>query len=372
MNILTTGERFGWRRRTYVAHFAKPLSRAILNELQEEFGEQLTETAKHPFRSEGKDVNIVFLHTHYVMERHRELLLESYLVYRADANGDGKLDAEERKVVLQEVLHGLRERHTRTSLQQQRRAMESADLPLPKVSHPEWSSFDGYPFALSSPANPVKEFKLRAPAPPTFGFDNRPHERNPSFDFVEMCLTSDFTSDTLAHIDIDARMLLRLLAKDYPYCGDTLLSILIPVTQSGLQQLLPPPTHRNYVEITRQLHKYAYTVSTTTSEFIMAKSVDSLIKGFNKVLKVISTGKIAQFCVNDDIENGDSRFVKSVDTTFKGIMQGFYGGLTADGGKSPVEKSESVEEINSAGLKFWGNSARKGGPGYEVEALVKG
>src|SRR5579862_3894510 len=96
---LIPGQRFGWRQRVYVAHFSKPLSRAVLAEMQNDFGEQINETSTHKFRSEGKDVNTVFLHTHYIMERHREMLLESYLVHRADANGDGGLDMEERQVM---------------------------------------------------------------------------------------------------------------------------------------------------------------------------------------------------------------------------------------------------------------------------------
>src|SRR5580704_11233744 len=83
---LIIGRRFGFRSRAYVAHFSKPLSRTILAELEENFGEEMTETSKHKFRSEGKDVNTIFLHTHYVMERHREVLLESYLLHRSDAN----------------------------------------------------------------------------------------------------------------------------------------------------------------------------------------------------------------------------------------------------------------------------------------------
>lgn len=365
---LTTGERFGWRRRTYVAHFAKPLSRTVLKELQGDFGDQLTETAKHHFRSEGKDVNTIFLHTHYVMERHREVLLESYLVHRADANGDGKLDAMERKVISQEIENGLKVRHIRTTHLEQLRAMGAADLPLPKMSRTLWASTDGYPFAITNPENPTKEWRERGPPQVTFNLDDPPHKRKPQFDFVEMCLTADFTSDALAHIEVDARMLFRLLAKDYPYCGDTLLAILVPTTQSGLHQLLPPPTHKQYREITHKLHQYAYTISSTTSEFIMARSVDSLTMGFSKALRIVPN--LAQICVNDDVENGDIMTVQKMDLTFKGILQGFYGAMTPNQGRSPVEKPESVEEINSAGLKFWGNWPHKGGPGYTEEAMV--
>ena len=61
--------------------------------------------------------------------------------------------------------------------------------------------------------------------------------------------------------------------------------------------------------------------------------------------------------------------IRKFDSTFKGIMQGYYGGLTADGGRSPVEKVESVENINDEGRQFWLSTSYKGGPGYEQNAI---
>src|SRR5436305_12280119 len=150
---LISGERFGNRRRVYVAHFGKPLSRTMLKEVEKEFNSDIIETSKHRFRSEGKEVNTIFLHTHYLMEGHREILLESFLVHRSDANSDGALDMEERRVLLSQIQEALKSRGVRKSVEQYEKAMNISDLPLPKVTTPAWSSSDGTPFALYTSAD---------------------------------------------------------------------------------------------------------------------------------------------------------------------------------------------------------------------------
>ena len=363
--ILIIGERFGSRRRSYIAHHSKVLSRTILRELAQEFRSQLNETSSHRFRAEGRDVNTIFLHTHYIIERHREILLESLLLYRSDANGDGKLDMEERQVLVSQIQMALQQKVPRRSLEEQSFGMAKAELPLPKMSTGVWAATDGYPFALTTPANPITEDNLRAPNPAVFTWIDPPHERNPSFDFIEMCLTNDFVRDNLADVAVDAKLLFRLLAKEYPFCGDTLLSILIPSVATGLHHLLPPPSHPQYSTIIHQLHKYAYTLSETSSEFIMAKNTAALVKGFSKALNTLNQHGLAQICVNDDVEHSSGSPVRKWDATLKGILQGYFGGFTADGGRSPVERLETVEPVNQEGNQFWDLVKKKGGPGYE-------
>ena len=361
---LISGERFGSRRRVYVAHFGKPLSRTILREVEKEFNSDIVETSKHRFRSEGKEVNTIFLHAHYLMERHRETLLESFLVHQSDANSDGALDMEERRVLLAQIQKALKSRGVRKSIEQYEKAMNISDLPLPKVTTPAWSSSDGYPFALYSSADAGAELYIHSVNRPMYGLKDMPHMRKPNFDFVEMCLTEDFVAEHLSDVKVDAKMLFRILAKDYPYCGDMLLAILIPSMETGLHHLLPSPSHKKYSEVVKQLHKYAYTISYAESEFIMAKSAETLQKGFNKVMRTLKWHTVSQFCVNDDVESIVGTTVQRMDALFKGILQGYFGGMTPDKGRSPVEKEETVEDINSAGREYWSSQGASGGPGY--------
>lgn len=359
------GKRFGWRRRSYIAHHGKTLSRKILQEMQQEFTKEIHETSTHRFRSEGKDVNTLFMHLHYIVERHREVLLESYLVHRSDANGDGLLDIEERQVLLTQIQTALKQKVARKSLQEQLLAMTTSHLPLPKVSKSVWSSMDGYPFTLKTPSNPTTEEMITDPNPPMFTVHDPPHTRVPEFDFVEMCLTKDFGRPSLADVKVNARRLFELMSKEYPYCGDTLLSILIPSSMTGLHHLLPPPSHQKYSDITHQLHNYAYTITETSSEFIMAPTAESLKRAFNRALRTLKDHGLAQFCVNDDAESDFGALIQRLDLTLKGILQGYFGGLTADRGRSPVEKAETVEDINDYGKTFWSSASLHGGPGYE-------
>lgn len=162
-------------------------------------------------------------------------------------------------------------------------------------------------------------------------------------------------------------MLFKLIAKEYPYCGDMLLATLIPSAATGLAHILPAPSHPKYSEIVTGLHKYAYTISESYSEFIMAKSADALKKGFVRVLRSFRHHIVAQFCVNDDVEQSGGTMVNNMDATFKGILQGYFGGYTESRGRSPVEKLETVEDVNGPGTEFWGGLTEPGGPGYREE-----
>jgi len=333
--------------------------------MEADFRDAFNETSTHHFRSEGKDVNSIFMHMHYIVERHREVLLEAYLVHRADANGDGTLDFEERQAVHQQIEQALKTRtHRRTSLADQEGAYAYIGLRGPKVSKPLWTSQDGYPFVLKHPANPTSAEDIRAPGPETFTASDLPHTRRPTFDFFEMCLTTDFVNPALTEEKVDVQKLFDLFSKEYPYCGDNLLSILIPTSPNGLFNLLPAPSHGKYGEITRLLHRYSYLITETPSEFIMAGSADGLKRGFIRALRTMKTRVLAQICVNDDVV-GDAKTVERMDRTFRGILQGYYGGLTREGGRSPVEREDTVEPMNEEGKAFWNSAVIKGGPGYE-------
>ena len=296
------------------------------------------------------------------MERHREILLESYLVHRADVNGDGVLDLEERQVLLSQIQSALQQKFLRQTLHQQIHAMNITNIPLPKVSKPLWSSTDGYPFVLKTPSDSPLEEDIKAPNESMYNVDDPPHTRAPKYDFVEICLTANFVKSTPSTFEVDTETLFQLFSKEYPYCGDMLLAILIPSSPIGLHHLLPPRSHPKYRFLTHQLYKYSYTISYTSSEFIMATSVEALNKGFQRILRTLKNKSLAQFCVNDDIILGDTRVTELL---FQGIIQGYFGGFTSDGGRSPVEKIESVGKVSEVGAQFWRSVSLYGGPGYD-------
>lgn len=60
------------------------------------WADELTDTASQKFRGSGHDTNMAFFFINYVIERHREALLWSYLVARIDEDEDGWIDEVEK------------------------------------------------------------------------------------------------------------------------------------------------------------------------------------------------------------------------------------------------------------------------------------
>ncbi|KAH9933266.1 hypothetical protein B0H21DRAFT_835315 [Amylocystis lapponica] len=84
-------QRFGSRHRPYIVHEAKTVSRALLGELEAHWPDAFAASATHPFRETRigtGDVNTLFLHAHFVVERAREALLWAWAVARVGAPDD--------------------------------------------------------------------------------------------------------------------------------------------------------------------------------------------------------------------------------------------------------------------------------------------
>lgn len=87
---LPTGDRFGLRKRPYVAHEAKALKRTLISEISLIWSTELAATASHPFRTDPRlrDAHIGFMAAHFVVERWREGLLWSWVVARLGGRED--------------------------------------------------------------------------------------------------------------------------------------------------------------------------------------------------------------------------------------------------------------------------------------------
>jgi len=80
-------QRFGQRNRPYVAHIPKVISRALFAEVSSIWSKEFLDTSGHRFRGE-RDVYSVFLFTHLVVERAREIMLWSWIVGTIGADDD--------------------------------------------------------------------------------------------------------------------------------------------------------------------------------------------------------------------------------------------------------------------------------------------
>ena len=88
-------QRFGQRKRPYLAHIPKVMSRAHFAEASSIWSEEFFDTAGHRFRGE-RDVYSAFLLAHLVVERAREIMLWSWIVGTIGADDD-TWSAEENK-----------------------------------------------------------------------------------------------------------------------------------------------------------------------------------------------------------------------------------------------------------------------------------
>lgn len=150
------GQRFGSRKRAYIHHVHKTYLQPLVEEAQLMFGDDLGRTASYRFRGEGQTVNHQVLTYNFVVERHREALLWSYLIARVDKDGDGVYSPEELEAAFSDL--GVSSKpggNTSVSLPVRDTLLEStikhslgeSRFPTPKETKYYFSSQDGYALA---------------------------------------------------------------------------------------------------------------------------------------------------------------------------------------------------------------------------------
>ncbi|KAJ7065847.1 hypothetical protein C8F01DRAFT_1366746 [Mycena amicta] len=104
-------ERFGTRKRPYMKHISRSLSLPLLHECLLAFGKPYAATPLSQFRGahfadREWEVNTIFLATHFIIERHREALLWSWVVGKWGgglARVRGVLDSGTKRAMWQEL-----------------------------------------------------------------------------------------------------------------------------------------------------------------------------------------------------------------------------------------------------------------------------
>ncbi|KAF8588240.1 hypothetical protein K439DRAFT_670883 [Ramaria rubella] len=233
--------RFGSRRRPYMAHAAKSISLSLMQEFSRMWEAQLAVTAAHPFRGMTvghKDVYSLFLFSHSIVERWREGLLWAWAVAKIGGMDDVWGPAE-RDRAWRDVGGVLGEREVnvpktaRTTAREDvvRDHLHAAGHTLSGSTKYVFVSADGYPYDYR---------------------DRRGNGRWPSF-------TSESGSDpfsdgdTMCTIDYKqcfdfpginkASDFFTRIAFDMPVCGDYVINALRAASgPSGLAAFLPDVT----------------------------------------------------------------------------------------------------------------------------------
>ncbi|KAF8327155.1 uncharacterized protein EI90DRAFT_3156249 [Cantharellus anzutake] len=238
-NSLLSGK-FGERWRPYGSHHVKVLSTPLLNEISLIWSSEILHTAAQPFRSilnsEG-DFYIMWLFSHFVVERWREALLWSWVVGKVGKK-DGGWDEEcaaraWKEVGGQEgeaklgVLKGKRETLKKEKIEDIRN-----DENFPPKTKFAFAAFDGYPYAGFGRRGAMSWFSSKQ-----------------FYDPSERCVLE--FNDCLAPVHDGQKLRSEGVFKRVAFeraqsCGDCIITALVKASGPlGLSAFLPP-TNRTF------------------------------------------------------------------------------------------------------------------------------
>ncbi|RHZ83239.1 hypothetical protein Glove_99g114 [Diversispora epigaea] len=324
-------KRFGYRKRAYVVHSAHVLSKTILKEISDEWAEEFHNTSSHRFRTVNPDIHTTFMFTHYVIEKHRETLLKSFLILKNDVNRNFKWELSERQKILKSLGSGESVGNDRKTLNNYDKIIESTGIEISSELKYTWSSMDGYPYAASSSADDIQTLNPD---------DHPPPKRKCKIDF-KYCFGEDFMSRSIQSVDIEN--IFNRIAYEKLECGDCIIQHIVKSSGDlGLEDFLPPPTKKYFITeqddilqpnaskncgkfqldyrsfVISQLYKYSYVIGKNSFDFILLKNFQRALKD----LEELELTKPSIFCINDDIVS-DSE-INPIKNRFKEFMENHY------------------------------------------------
>lgn len=244
---------------------------------------------------------------HYLIERHREALLWSYIMLRSDIDRDGVLSWSERQQVIEDIDNGVtnmdKASFRRRNFYHVPSALQRAGLTPPRVNtNILWTSLDG-PLAIQ-------------------GLDCSGFSIND-------CLGPGFQSShsSAGNPMFATALVFDRLARQTPQCGDCLLKIILHQVRQGLAPLLPransQPSQRELV--VKALMRYKYTViDSSNSLFVMVNDADqvdsTLVRRYVQERRELP----GQICLNDDVSTTDPQELNDVHQAMNEFYEGVF------------------------------------------------
>lgn len=233
--------RFGIRKRSYLVHQSKLINRPLLDEAASVWAQELKETAEVRFRGKSAELNMLFLSTYYVIEKHREALLWSYFVARMDSTRKGVYTAEDRMALQEDlasnIVNGTISVVTRPDRQSYDGGhsddlLNAAGLAIPKATPYQFSSINGYAFV------PLGQNPAAWP-----DFDNTTIKTEKPWDVCKIDVATCFGSESFFDVDYSgqraSQWLFKRMAFERPECGDCAIVALLSKDKQGLEAFLP-------------------------------------------------------------------------------------------------------------------------------------
>jgi hypothetical protein len=330
-------ERFGSRGRPYLVHNARAIPLPLLHEASLTFPHAFSSTATSRFRGQNDsmpETHTLWLATQFIVERHREALLWSWVVGKWGGR-KGRITQEEKEKMWLELggesgqekkMVLWPKRDSRLSVREE---LKMAGLPDSEPTNYAFVSSDGYPYTYlpmtrSYPLPPRENGWANLASAPS-------GPKAPVACAIERaeCFNNDANEPAI-------EMLKRIMVEK-PQCGDCVISALIASSgATGLSAFLPPPPSSstphsstpNYLPVTlsslatfpyptnpylfslRLIQRYSYVLGGTPSRFFGVKSADNARAHLKETDKDQDTALV---CINDDLASTDPRMVASLD-----------------------------------------------------------
>ncbi|RHZ86594.1 hypothetical protein Glove_48g72 [Diversispora epigaea] len=333
-------KRFGYRKRAYVAHSVHVLSKSILKEISEEWAKEFHTTSSHRFRYMDPDIHTTFMFAHYVIEKHRETLLKSFLILKNDVNHNFKWELSERQEILRSLGSGVSIGNDRKTLNNYDDIIKSAGIEISSELKYFWSSMDGYPYAIGLPFNSTNSSNssnndvLQTLNPN----DHPPSKRKCKIDFV-YCFGKDFMNERIKSVDV--KNIFNRIAYERLECGDCIIQHIVKSSGDlGLESFLPPPPIKKSFQSNTydtlkscgkfdldyrsfaisQLYKYSYVIGENSFSFILLRNFRLSLKDLKKLES--ANPKPSIFCINDNVISDNE--LNQIKNLFKEFMGNYY------------------------------------------------
>jgi hypothetical protein len=214
------------------------------------------------FRGAGRGtaLGLAFFASNYVVERHREALLWSFLIARSDRDGSGTYSAAERRTLLTEI--GFTEKQSNGSLlvvpepirqlkNEVGETLTKAGFGAPLSTHYSFTSHEsGYAYSwlkgrpvLTKAGSYVLVNKMHPP-PENHGWPHyRPGDNWENHIACTLDLLDCFGADFMAKGGdmVSVQVTFKRLSFEKPQCGDCIISSLLGASgRTGLSAFLPP------------------------------------------------------------------------------------------------------------------------------------
>ena len=211
---------------------------------------------------QGTAVGLAFLASNYVIERHREALLWSFLIARSDHDNSGTYSPTERRTLLAEIGFTDEQGESRLLIVPEpirlpdygvEATLQKSGLDAPLATHYSFTSHEsGYAYSWLRGRPVLTEsgtyivFNQVRPPPENNGWphyrpgDNKENQIACTLDIPD-CFGDNFMGEE--HDMVSVQDVFRRISFEKPTCGDCIISSLLRASgRKGLSAFLPPPS----------------------------------------------------------------------------------------------------------------------------------